>query len=304
MNKSFFVWLAMAAGISAAAGLAGPQGAPESGILVSSFGAGVNFVPKSSVPGGIIRAAFNEGGSVRRVVLRFMGREYTLGKREDGLEPFALIGIDLDVKPGDYSLEAVFEAGGGEKEEARKEISISSRAFAVKRMRVAKSFAEPPPEVQERILKEAEMLKEIYGRTTPRWLAEGGFIKPHPVSVNPSFGERRLYGGNAPPSIHQGVDMNVPKGDPIKASNSGKVVLALGLYLSGNTVVIDHGLGLFTVYCHMSRLAVKNGDDIKKGNVVGFCGTTGRSTGPHLHWGVRLFQSRVDPVLLLGLPLD
>jgi len=303
MDKYCLLRLALAGGMLVAALTLKAQEKSNSDILESSLGASLSFIPKSCVPGGIIKISFNEGGGIRRVVLRFMEGEYTLGKPEDGLEPFVLIGIDLEAKPGDYPLESFFETGGGEKDEIRKMISISPRKFSVKRIRVARSFAEPPAEVRERILREANLLKEVYERTTPHWLGEGGFIKPHPALLSPSFGERRLYGGNSPPSIHQGVDLAVPKGDPIKASNSGEVVLAAGLYLSGNTIVIDHGLGLFTVYCHLSRMTKKAGDKVRKGEVVGFCGTTGRSTGPHLHWGARLFHNRVDPVLLLGLPL-
>jgi len=280
------------------------QSAAENGLLGSSFGASISYAPASSGPGGIIKASLNKGGSVRRVALRFLGKEYTLGKPEDGLEPFALLGIDLDVKPGLLSLDAVFETDGGEKEEIRKEVPIHPKQFPVKRIRVSKAFSEPPPHVRERIQKEAELLREVYGRTTPRWLGEGSFMKPHPASLVPSFGERRVYGGNSPLSIHQGIDLAVPKGDPIRSSNSGRVVWAAETYLSGNTAVIDHGLGLFTVYCHMSRLMVRTGDTVKKGDTLGYCGSTGRSTGPHLHWGARLGESRVDPTLLLGLSLD
>jgi murein DD-endopeptidase MepM/ murein hydrolase activator NlpD len=99
------------------------------------------------------------------------------------------------------------------------------------------------------------------------------------------------------------VDIAAPYGSPVKASNSGRVVLARDLYFSGNTVIIDHGLGLFTFYCHFSRLKVSRGDMVKKGAVIALAGSTGRSTGAHLHWGVKLLGSRVDPVALLSLAL-
>jgi murein DD-endopeptidase MepM/ murein hydrolase activator NlpD len=106
-----------------------------------------------------------------------------------------------------------------------------------------------------------------------------------------------------PRSTHSGVDIAAPYGSPVRASNSGRVVLAKDLYFSGKTVIIDHGLGLFTFYCHFSRLEVGRGDMVKKGTVIALAGSTGRSTGPHLHWGVKLQGRRVDPAALLGLAI-
>jgi murein DD-endopeptidase MepM/ murein hydrolase activator NlpD len=118
----------------------------------------------------------------------------------------------------------------------------------------------------------------------------------------PNFGEKRIY-NNVPRSSHSGIDIAAPFGSPARASNSGRVVLARDLYFSGKTVIIDHGLGLFTYYCHFSRLKVSRGEAVEKGSVIALTGSTGRSTGPHLHWGVRLHGSRVDPAALLGLEL-
>jgi murein DD-endopeptidase MepM/ murein hydrolase activator NlpD len=103
-----------------------------------------------------------------------------------------------------------------------------------------------------------------------------------------------------PRSPHSGVDVEAGPNEIVRAANAGTVVLAAELYLSGNTVVIDHGLGLFTNYCHFSRILVKSGDAVRKGDPIGRVGSTGRSTGPHLHWGVRIFESRVDPDSILG----
>jgi len=106
-----------------------------------------------------------------------------------------------------------------------------------------------------------------------------------------------------PRSTHSGVDISAPYGSPVRAANSGKVVLARELYFSGKTVILNHGLGLYTYYCHFSKIKVKLGDIVKKGDAVGLVGSTGRSTGPHLHWGVKVQDSRVDPLALLILPL-
>jgi len=118
----------------------------------------------------------------------------------------------------------------------------------------------------------------------------------------PNFGQRRIY-NKSYTSIHQGVDIAAPWGSPVRASNSGRVVLASSLYLSGRTVIIDHGQGVFSLYGHFSQILVKRGDLVKKGQVIARVGNTGRSTGPHVHWGVRILDSRVDPFSLVSLPL-
>jgi murein DD-endopeptidase MepM/ murein hydrolase activator NlpD len=143
----------------------------------------------------------------------------------------------------------------------------------------------------------------VYSVREEKWLGEGAFERPHPGGMTPNFGEKRIY-NNVPRSTHSGVDIEAAYGSPVRASNSGRVVLAKDLYFSGKTVIIDHGLGLFTFYCHFSRLNVSRGEMVKKGAVIALAGSTGRSTGPHLHWGVRLLGSRVDPAALLGLALQ
>jgi murein DD-endopeptidase MepM/ murein hydrolase activator NlpD len=92
-------------------------------------------------------------------------------------------------------------------------------------------------------------------------------------------------------------------GQPIKASNAGLVALASDLYMGGKTVILDHGLGVFSSYGHLSELRVKRGEKVRKGQVVGLCGSTGRSTGPHLHWAFKILDARVDPDAMLRLPL-
>ena len=177
--------------------------------------------------------------------------------------------------------------------------TLLPKIFPKKSLTVKSEFVFFPPEVEERIRRESELLGTIYGIRSPVWRAEGAFEIPHPARALPNFGELRIYNG-VPRSPHTGVDVEAGPNEFVRASNSGTVVLASELYLAGNTVVIDHGLGVFTFYCHFSRILVKRGDAVAKGGPVGRVGSTGRSTGPHLHWGVRIFDARVDPDSLLG----
>lgn len=279
---------------------AGPLISLDKEVIHSSLGATIELVARHYQPGEIILAVLNGHQAVRKAGILFLDKNYEVNVGEAGV-PFILLGIDLGVSPGVYGLKITLEGKGGEREELNRSIPVMERKFPAKRLWVKEEFVEPPAEVQERIKREAELLKNIYGRYTPSWLGQGSFRPPHQGAIAPNFGERRIY-NNVPRSTHSGVDIAAPMGSPIKASNSGRVVLAYHLYYAGKTVIIDHGLGLFTFYCHFSKINVKDGDFVNKGDVVGLAGSTGRSTGPHLHWGVKVLDSRVDPLALLSLP--
>ena len=250
-------------------------------------------------PGGIIVARLTAAPGVKRASLGLGKDTIQLGPSGSGLEPFGLLGLDLGLEPGAKALSLTVFYDDGRAETAASSITVEPREFPLKKLTVPEKYVTPPKAVEERIKQEAELLNMIYSMATSRWLGEGPFIIPHGGELAPNFGERRVYNG-VPRSSHAGVDIAAPAGAPVRAANSGRVVLSRDLYFSGKTVIIDHGLGLQTVYCHFSELRVKRGDDVKTGQVIALAGSTGRSTGPHLHWSARLRQSRVDPTSLVG----
>ena len=132
----------------------------------------------------------------------------------------------------------------------------------------------------------------------PLWTA--AFVRPVPQPANSAFGTRSIFNGK-PRNAHGGADFLSPSGTPVHAPNAGRVAVARNLYFSGNTVVIDHGAGLFSMLAHFSAMDVAEGDRVEPGQVVGRVGATGRVTGPHLHWAVRADGARVDPLSLLAL---
>jgi len=266
-------------------------------------GTEVELIAPILEPGQIILARLIRAPAVKKILIRFGDAAYELVPREQALETFALIGLDLGLKPGPYDLEMMVFLRDGRVEELKHRVLVGNREFPVKKLWVKEEFVRPPPEVQGRIQREAEILEMVYSVSSEKWLGEGVFERPHPGGMTPNFGEKRIY-NNVPRSTHSGVDIAASYGSPVRASNSGRVVLARDLYFSGKTAIIDHGLGLFTSYCHFSRLKVSRGDVVKKGAVIALAGSTGRSTGPHLHWAVRLLGSRVDPAALLGLALQ
>ncbi len=271
--------------------------------LLTPSGVTVELVCRAFEPGEVIVVAIKDDPSVKDAWIRFLERRYPMGKSETSFGLLAFMGLDLGLKPGSYEMEIFIDKALGEREYIKKQISILAKEFPLKKLWVDEKFVTPPPEFNERIRREGEILKVIYGITTEQWLGKGLFILPSSGKAMPNFGERRIF-NNKPRSSHKGIDIKVPYGTPVKASNSGRVVLASDLYFAGKTVIIDHGMSVFTMYCHFSKIRVKRGNLVKKGEIIGEIGATGRVTGPHLHWGVKVSGISVDPFSILSLAFE
>ena len=269
----------------------------------SPSGIPIEITYRALQPGEIIVISIKDSLRIKDVQIRFLGQKYQVGNASSESHFFSFIGLDLGLKSGSYSMRISLQDAGGEWETLEKDIAILSKTFPEKKLWVAQKFVIPPPQVQERIKREAAILRSLYGIFTPQWLGEEEFLMPASGKAVANFGERRIY-NNRPRSSHGGVDISAPARTPVRASNSGRVVLASDLYFSGKTVIIDHGLGLFTLYCHFSKIKVKRGDQVGRGDVIGEVGATGRVTGPHLHWGVKIYGSRVDPFSLLSFSVE
>jgi murein DD-endopeptidase MepM/ murein hydrolase activator NlpD len=181
------------------------------------------------------------------------------------------------------------------------QILIRKGRFATESLHVEKEFVEPNPEQIKRANEERDRLRAIFDQVTPQKLWTGEFRVPlDGVTTGGNFGKRRILNGQAG-SPHSGVDFPALTGTLVHAAQSGRVVLAQELFFAGNTVVIDHGLGIYTFYAHLSEIDVKVGDDLESGQVLGKVGATGRVTGPHLHWGLTVERARVNPLQLVKL---
>jgi murein DD-endopeptidase MepM/ murein hydrolase activator NlpD len=205
-----------------------------------------------------------------------------------------LVGIDLAVVPGTYRI--AIESGAYR---TRFPLLVTARKFATRTLNVDPAFVNPPPSAVPRIQQEAKELERIWTSMSPK-LWEGVFVPPVPQPANSAFGTRTILNGE-PRSPHSGADFGSPTGTPVKAPNAGRVVLADSLYYTGNTIVIDHGLGLYSLFAHLSEIDVHVDNMVKTGDVIGTVGATGRVTGPHLHWSVRVNGARIDPVALLAV---
>jgi murein DD-endopeptidase MepM/ murein hydrolase activator NlpD len=179
-------------------------------------------------------------------------------------------------------------------------VPVSEAQYPTTAIKVAPQYVEPPKQIEPRIAEEQALKKQIFSVTSPEELWSGAFEKPAHAQVSGVFGSARTFNG-VKRNQHTGLDFRVSTGTPVVAANSGTVILARNLYFEGNCVAIDHGQGLVTLYLHLSEFKVKEGDKVKRGEVVGLSGGTGRATAPHLHFAVRWQGMYLNPATLLEL---
>jgi len=212
-----------------------------------------------------------------------------------------LVGVDLEQAPGAYELKVTGKTSDGEKVNCSATVDVKLGRFATEKLTVGKQFVEPSAEQIKRADEERQKLRDIFDRVTPQRLWEGKFRVPlDGVTTGSNFGKRRILNGN-PGSPHGGADLQGRTGTPVHSAQRGRVVLAEELFFPGNTVVVDHGLGIYTFYGHLSEIDVKVGDAVDTGAVLGKVGATGRVTGPHLHWALTVERARVNPLQIIQL---
>jgi murein DD-endopeptidase MepM/ murein hydrolase activator NlpD len=215
-----------------------------------------------------------------------------------------VIGVDLDARAGGHTLAIVRDYGAAGTRSQSGRVIVAAKQFPTTELTVEPGFVELSPENQQRAARESREIESIYAVITPERHWNESFEVPIPGTTGGrNFGHRRIFNGQ-PRNPHSGADLRAATGTPIQAANRGRVVLAKDLFFSGNAVFLDHGLGVYTVYLHLSEILVEPGTMVERGEVVGLAGATGRVTGPHLHWGVRVLDARVDPFSLLDLGAD
>jgi murein DD-endopeptidase MepM/ murein hydrolase activator NlpD len=209
-----------------------------------------------------------------------------------------LIGVDLEAKPGLVNVIVKSTTSSATLRESQIRLQIKPKSFKQESFSVAAEFDQLSAEVIERIRKDQDQFSRAFMSSAPERLWEGSFLLPVSSDVTSPFGYRRVINGT-PRAPHTGVDLKAALGTEVMAANHGRVVLLGDFFFSGNSVVLDHGGGLYTVYFHLSEFKVEAGAPVQKGDLIGLSGMTGRVTGPHLHWGARLNNARVDPFELL-----
>jgi murein DD-endopeptidase MepM/ murein hydrolase activator NlpD len=255
----------------------------------------VEVFPKKVNPGDAFFIKVTNAEKSLRVSASLAGRDFYFAAHGEGC--FLAIGaVSIETKRGYHIIR--LEAGN----------KIRNLKLYVRKARFPKTELTLPegkvflsPEDLDRAKNDSGRLDEIFQKISDK-LWDGRFIKPLGSGLSTAFGTERVMNGKWV-SVHKGVDLKGRKGEKVRASNNGRVALGEELFFGGNTVVLDHGQGIYTIYMHLLRMNVKPGDIVSKGEVIGYVGTSGRSTGSHLHFGVKVMNISVNPVSLWNLRL-
>lgn len=213
---------------------------------------------------------------------------YQLEGREGVFE--GVLGVPFNHKPGRASVKVRMD-----KDSAEAYFEIIAGNYKSELLHVDKEHAKPNLKNQRRKAREAAEAGALYKIITAKKYWKGHFALPLNSAVTSPFGNKRLFNGEMK-SFHQGLDLRASVGTPIHAPAAGKVAMAKDLFMTGNTVILDHGYGVFTIYAHMSKLKVKKGDEVGTNQLLGLAGKTGRASGPHLHWGAVIQKMKVNPL--------
>jgi hypothetical protein len=215
----------------------------------------------------------------------------------------AVVGVDVDVKAGPHPWRLAVVEPGQEPRSLSGRLTIQRREFSVQRLTLPSTMVDLDPETERRALAETERLRAVYRTISPERLWRGRFVRPVAgTEPGTGFGSRRIINGK-PRAPHTGIDFAGERGTPVVAVNSGRVALVGEYFFPGRLVVVDHGLGLHTLYFHLDSISVAEGDPVDRGQRLGTVGSTGRATGPHLHFGVQVGAARVDPASLLSIDI-
>jgi murein DD-endopeptidase MepM/ murein hydrolase activator NlpD len=250
--------------------------------------------------GGLLELTLAATGPVSEIKADWASSALPFWEDGAGLH-HALLGVDLERAPGRYDLSITGQLASGAQMTCSAQVDVKAGQFAIESLKVAPEYVEPNPEDRARADKESQRIHEIFATTNPERLWAGEFRMPLDGNrTGHNFGKRRVLNGK-PMSPHTGLDISAPAGTPIHAAQRGRVMLADNLFFSGNTVIVDHGLGVYTFYGHMKSINVAEGDDVNAGAVIGQVGATGRATGPHLHWTLVVDGARVNPLGIVRL---
>ncbi|WP_324015265.1 M23 family metallopeptidase [Aeromonas hydrophila] len=241
------------------------------------------------VPGGVAVVAL--GSEAQAPTARYQGKP-VLVVREEGKRWIAIVGIPLKSQPGPHQLQVSDGRTLG--------FTVGTKHYREQHIKLKNSRqVNPLAEDMTRINRELAEQTRAYQTFSPAQPSNLLFDKPVEGPLSSPFGLRRFFNGEER-NPHSGLDFAVGAGTPIKSPAAGKVILIGNYFFNGNTVFVDHGQGLISMFCHMSKVDVTLGQSLPRGGIVGRVGATGRATGPHMHWNVSLNDARVDPAIFIG----
>jgi murein DD-endopeptidase MepM/ murein hydrolase activator NlpD len=259
----------------------------------------VRWTPSSPALGDVAMLVVPGGEAIREI-------EGTVGDRpvvffRHGAAHAALYGVDLEQKPGKIAWRVVTVDRHGARRASTGSLTVRPREFSVQRLSLPTGMVDLDPATERRVTDEAARLRALYASLTPERLWRGAFVPPVAGDGKwTGFGARRIINGQ-PRMPHSGVDYSADRGTAVVAANRGRVAMVGDFFFAGRLVIVDHGLGLYTLYFHLDRIDAAEGAVVERGEAIGTVGATGRATGPHLHWGAVLRQARIDPLGLLSI---
>ena len=252
---------------------------------------------RALAPGEVVALTVAAPPAVTAVTTQWRERALDFVRLADG-RWHALVGLDVEEKPGPRRLTIVARrAGAGDLSQVYP-FTIEPKQWRTRNLTVARRFVTPPASALPRIEKEAALLNALFREASAERFWNGAWERPVEGVAVSGFGVRSVLNGQ-PRGPHNGADFAAGTGTPILAPAGGVVAYAREFYYSGNTVILDHGFGLYSTMAHLSAFDVKEGARVTRGQLLGKVGATGRVTGPHLHWSVRVSGARVDPESLL-----
>jgi len=259
----------------------------------------LTWQPNKLVRGSAVLFQVRTPVGVRELSGKWFGRDLKFYPLQNNHGFYALAGIPVETSPGTYVLELNALRGAG-RFRLLKKVRVGPAQYPKVAITVAKQYTEPDSEQLKQVDADKQVKQTVFSKMTEAQLWKGDFQAPAEAPTSGVFGTERVFNGKVQ-SRHLGLDYAVPSGTPVRAINDGRVVLAQHLYFEGGFIVIDHGLGLMSLYLHLSEFKVKPGDDVLAGQVIASSGGSGRATGPHLHLAVRWQGLYLDPAGVLRL---
>ena len=286
-------WLPLFALVCASLDLPGPACATPQLTL--------RLAPEQVKQGGVTVLSIQAPAPIRTLRIQVGDREIHPPSPDGQARIILLIGIDIEQPPGPTVVRADVVDVSGRSLAGQGALRVLDALFPVQRLTVSRPFVDLDPATLERVGRDKEVLDRLWEAVTPAQLWRGPFRLPLDGAGPASgFGVRRIINGE-PRAPHSGEDFPATAGAPVFAANAGVVVLVADHFFAGTSVILDHGLGLYTMYFHLQESLVQPGQRVDAGQIIARAGSTGRATGPHLHWGARLYGARIDPLELLRI---
>jgi murein DD-endopeptidase MepM/ murein hydrolase activator NlpD len=258
------------------------------------FALKITVKPKEVIPGDVFIVKVETDGT-KPAEAEFLGSKINLYPIKEN-QFLAMVPVDIDTAPAKYNINIT----AGE-DRYKTEITVRHHEFKTIKLTLPEEKVTLSPEDEQRAASEVELLNKIWPENTaPAW--NGRFKSPIDTAVSTAFGVKRIM-NEKKTSVHKGTDFRGETGASVKAINSGIVVLTEDLFFGGNTLIVDHGMGLYSVYMHLSKFSASKGEKVSKAQVIGSVGSTGRASGPHLHMSVRLNGMSINPESLFKLEL-